>query len=170
MHFDFVNIHNKIWIQKTFLILECDKRPSKLGITYYEQNSNNYWLTMVCALGTAFSPATCDCSMHLKINHVNDNPLGQPVSYRYNYLYLTAFQRWCYYNYTICVSRILYINSFFLFDSFFVSTLFTEIHVDEEIKTITVNITSLAFIFIFNEYWLRLLLFVPLQRIVWIYL
>lgn len=170
MHFDFVNIHNKIWIQKTFLILECDKRPSKLGITYYEQNSNNYWLTMVCALGTAFSPATCDCSMHLKINHVNDNPLGQPVSYRYNYLYLTACQRWCNYNYTICVSRILFINSFFLFDSFFVSTLFTEIHVDEEIKTITVNITSLAFIFIFNEYWLRLLLFVSLQRIVWVYL
>lgn len=60
--------------------LECDKRPSKLGITYYEQNSNNYWLTMVCALGTAFSPTTCDCSMHLKINHVNDNPLGQPRS------------------------------------------------------------------------------------------
>uniref|UniRef100_K1Q4L4 Uncharacterized protein n=1 Tax=Magallana gigas TaxID=29159 RepID=K1Q4L4_MAGGI len=58
---------------------KCDKRPSKLGITYYEQNSNNYWLTMVCALGTAFSPATCDCSMHLKINHVNDNPLGQPA-------------------------------------------------------------------------------------------
>lgn len=113
MHFDFVNIHNKIWIQKTFLILECDKRPSKLGITYYEQNSNNYWLTMVCALGTAFSPVTCDCSMHLKINHVNDNPLGQPVSYRYNYLYLTACQRWCNYNYTICVSRILFINSFF---------------------------------------------------------
>lgn len=115
MHFDFVNIHNNIWIQKTFLILECDKRPSKLGITYYEQNSNNYWLTMVCALGTAFSPATCDCSMHLKINHVNDNPLGQPVSYRYNYLYLTACQRWCNYNYTICVSRILFINSFFFY-------------------------------------------------------
>lgn len=151
------------------MILECDKRPSKLGITYYEQNSNNYWLTMVCALGTAFSPATCDCSMHLKINHVNDNPLGQPVSYRYNYLY------WQHFNadvIIICVSRILYINSifFFIFDSFFVFTLFTEIHVDEEIKTITVNITSLAFIFIFNAYGLRLLLFVPLQRIFWVYL
>lgn len=151
------------------MILECDKRPSKLGITYYEQNSNNYWLTMVCALGTAFSPATCDCSMHLKINHVNDNPLGQPVSYRYNYLYLKHFNADVI---IICVSRILYINSifFFIFDSFFVFTLFTEIHVDEEIKTITVNITSLAFIFIFNAYGLRLLLFVPLQRIFWVYL
>ncbi|XP_022309593.2 uncharacterized protein LOC111115226 isoform X1 [Crassostrea virginica] len=58
----------------------CDKRPSKLGITYYEQNTNNYWLTMVCALGTAFSSATCDCSIHLRINHVNNNPLGPPGS------------------------------------------------------------------------------------------
>ncbi|XP_061180429.1 uncharacterized protein LOC133188991 [Saccostrea echinata] len=58
----------------------CDKRPSKLGITYYEQNSNNYWLTMVCAMGTAFSPSTCDCSVHLRINHVNNNPFGQPTT------------------------------------------------------------------------------------------
>lgn len=64
----------------SFFCEGCDKRPSKLGITYYEQNTNNYWLTMVCALGTAFSSATCDCSIHLRINHVNNNPLGPPVS------------------------------------------------------------------------------------------
>ncbi|XP_048754152.1 uncharacterized protein LOC125665529 [Ostrea edulis] len=56
----------------------CDKRPSKLGITYYEQNSNNYWLTMVCALGSAYSPATCDCSVHLRLNQANNNQFGQP--------------------------------------------------------------------------------------------
>jgi hypothetical protein len=58
----------------------CDKRRSKLGITYYEQNSNNYWLTMVCALGTAYNPSTCDCSIHMRLNQANNGPFGQPVS------------------------------------------------------------------------------------------
>ncbi|KAL4222025.1 hypothetical protein ACF0H5_018070 [Mactra antiquata] len=46
-------------------LTECNLRPSAIGAAWYEENVFGIWVQRPCGPGSAYNPATCDCSITL---------------------------------------------------------------------------------------------------------
>lgn len=44
---------------------KCNLRPSAIGAGWYEENVFGIWVQRPCGPGSAYNPATCDCSITL---------------------------------------------------------------------------------------------------------